>query len=177
MISLTEPNAMTLATVSPEGRPSARIVLLKGFSEEGFLFYTNYHSRKGKELAEKPFAALVFCWLPHERQIRIEGRVEQISKAQSLTYFQSRPRQSQLGAWASPQSETIADRMVLENRFAELDAQFTPDQTIPLPPHWGGYRVIPDKLEFWQGRASRLHDRICYTLQSDQSWKIDRLAP
>jgi pyridoxamine 5'-phosphate oxidase len=173
---LAEPNAMTLATADLRGRPSARTVLLKGVDTEGFVFYTNYESRKGDDLAANPQAALLFTWLELERQIRIEGRVEKVSPAESLAYFQSRPLGSQIGAWASPQSRVISDRDVLESRVAQLQAEHAGAETLPLPPFWGGYRLRPDWLEFWQGRESRLHDRIGYRLE-DGLWSIRRLAP
>lgn len=171
-----EPNAMTLATASPEGMPSARIVLLKGYSNEGFIFYTNYESKKGQELINNPNAALVFCWLEMERQIRIEGKVEQLSAEASAAYFHSRPKGSQIGAWVSPQSEVIKDRSVLEDKLVELQAQYADAEKLPCPPHWGGFIVRPSLIEFWQGRSSRLHDRLRYT-QENGHWKIDRLAP
>ena len=173
---LPEPNAMTLATADLSARPAVRTVLLKGFDAEGFVFYTNYESSKGNDLAENPQAALLFTWLELERQIRIEGLVEKISREESLEYFQSRPLESQIGAWASPQSRVIADRSVLEARSVELQAEYAGAAVLPLPPFWGGYRLRPDCFEFWQGRESRLHDRICYT-QEDGRWNIQRLAP
>ncbi|MEM9770143.1 MAG: pyridoxamine 5'-phosphate oxidase [Cyanobacteria bacterium P01_D01_bin.73] len=174
---IREPNAMILGTVSAAGRPSARVVLLKNFDETGFTFFTNYTSRKGVELLENGFASLVFLWEPLERQVRIEGRVEKIPAAASDDYFHSRPRKSQLGAWASPQSEAIANREILEQNFVELEKKYPEGAEIPRPDHWGGFKVIPDKIEFWQGRPSRLHDRLVFTLQSDDSWRRDRLAP
>lgn len=174
---LKEPNAMTLATATSSGIPSARIVLLKGYSENGFLFYTNYTSRKGKELLENPKAALVFCWLELERQIRIEGRVEQLSPEVSTAYYQSRPKGSQIGAWASPQSEVIPDRSILEENVEQLKEEYAEKVELPRPPHWGGFAIIPTMIEFWQGRSSRLHDRIRYEQASNGDWKIDRLAP
>lgn len=173
---LPEPTAMTLATATADGRPSARVVLLKGFDARGLVFYTNYESRKGAELEQNPQAALLFFWPDLERQVRIEGRVERVSADESIAYFQSRPKESQLGAWASPQSRVIAGRDVVEQRYQELAAQFKHDEVLPLPPFWGGYRVVPAYFEFWQGRPSRMHDRICYTL-SEQGWAIARLAP
>ncbi|MDX1941577.1 MAG: pyridoxamine 5'-phosphate oxidase [Saprospiraceae bacterium] len=172
-----EPNAMTLATCTSEGRPSARIVLLKSFDEQGFSFYTNYNSRKGQDFTQNPYAALVFWWVELERQVRIEGRVEKVLPEQSIEYFQSRPKGSQIGAWASPQSQVIADRAELEQKVAALQEQYEKSEVLPRPEHWGGYLVRPDLLEFWQGRSNRLHDRIQYRLQEDKNWKIERLAP
>lgn len=174
---LIEPNAMTLATATADGKPSARIVLLKGVSEQGFVFYTNYGSQKGRQLIANPYAALVFHWDKLERQIRIEGKVEKLSSVESLEYFHSRPKASQLGAWTSNQSQVIANREVLEQKLASLQAQYSDEDTIPLPEHWGGFRVVPNRLEFWQGRPSRLHDRLLYDLEADGSWSISRLAP
>ena len=171
---LPEPNAMTLATVGAEGRPSTRVVLIKGIDERGPVWFTNYQSRKGRELAANPHAALQFHWVELERVVRIEGRVEKISEADSDTYFASRPFDSRIGAWASPQSETINSRAVLVARAAEYGAKFLLNP--PRPPHWGGYRLVPDRLEFWQGRRSRLHDRILYRLEGG-NWQISRLAP
>ena len=173
---ILEPNAMTLATATPDGRPSARTVLLKDYGNHGFTFFTNYDSQKGADLAANPRAALLFTWLDLQRQIRIEGRVEKIATEDSLAYFQSRPRSSQIGAWASPQSHPIAGREVLEKKEAELELKFAGLEKLPMPPYWGGYRVLPEVFEFWQGRMSRLHDRICYTREGD-GWKIERLAP
>jgi pyridoxamine 5'-phosphate oxidase len=166
-------NAMTLATVSAEGRPSARIVLLKGVDNGGFVFFTNYKSRKGRELTANPAAALVLYWSELEREVRIDGRIKKVSAAESDAYFASRPLGSRHAAIASPQSETVADRAALEARFAE--AAKSGDQP-PRPAHWGGYRLIPDEIEFWQGRPNRLHDRVLYTRKS-RSWTITRLAP
>ncbi|MEM8720310.1 MAG: pyridoxamine 5'-phosphate oxidase [Cyanobacteria bacterium P01_G01_bin.39] len=174
---IIEPNAMTLATATPDGKPSARIVLLKGFDETGFVFYTNYESQKGQELITNPHAALVFLWQKLERQVRIEGRVKQLSATESTKYFHSRPKASQLGAWVSDQSRVIPNREVLEQKLADLKEQYNNDAVIPLPEHWGGFRVIPQRIEFWQGRPSRLHDRLVYDLQADHSWSISRLAP
>ncbi len=173
---LLEPNAMTVATATPDGRPSARIVLLKGYDERGFVFYTNYNSHKGRELEQNPQAALVFNWLELQRQIRIEGRVEKVSPETSTEYFQSRPKGSQIGAWASPQSSTIPNRNVLETKVEELQEQYAKAEQLPRPAHWGGFRIIPEVIEFWQGRSSRLHDRIQY-IQADGKWTIKRLAP
>jgi pyridoxamine 5'-phosphate oxidase len=171
---LLEPSAMTLATATPDGRPSARMVLLRGFDERGFCFYTNYESRKAAELAANPRAALVFWWDALERQVRIEGRVEPTSRAESEAYFASRPPGSQLSAAASPQSQVI-DRATLERRVAEL-ATSLPDGMVPLPDFWGGYRLTPEVVEFWQGRPNRLHDRLRYRRAGD-AWVIERLAP
>ena len=172
-----EPNAMTLATCTPEGRPSARIVLLKGYGEDGFTFFTNYESRKGKELSLNPYAALVFLWLDLHRQIRIEGCVEKMDDRESEAYFQSRPRGSQLGAWASPQSQVLSGRKVLEEKVKLMEKQFEGIQKLPLPSFWGGYVLKPDVVEFWQGQTSRLHDRLRYVLQPEGEWEIERLAP
>jgi pyridoxamine 5'-phosphate oxidase len=171
---LPEPNAMTLATVGADGRPSTRIVLVKGFDERGLVWYTNYESRKGRELAAHPFAALQFHWVELERVVRIEGSVEKTSAEESDAYFASRPLDSRIGAWASPQSEVIGSRAVLVANAARYAAQyaFSP----PRPPHWGGLRLVPDRWEFWQGRKSRLHDRLRYRL-SEGTWVRERLAP
>lgn len=173
---LPEPNAMTLATATSLGNPSARMVLLKDFDERGFVFYSNYESHKAQQLQENPWASLVFWWAELERQVRIEGRVEKVSDEESDTYFHSRPLLSQLGAWASHQSQVIDSREVLEQRLEELKVKFE-NQEIPRPQHWGGYRVIPSGIEFWQGRPSRLHDRLFYQLCDDGSWVIERLSP
>ncbi|RYC71587.1 pyridoxamine 5'-phosphate oxidase [Spirosoma sordidisoli] len=170
-----EPNAMHVSTITADGRPDGRIVLLKDISAGGFVFYTNYESRKGRDLTERPVAALTFFYPELERQIRIEGHVEKVSAAESDAYFASRPRGSQIGAWVSNQSSVITDRDTLEKRQQKLEAQFA-GQPIPRPPHWGGFRVIPDQIEFWQGRPSRLHDRIRYR-KDGQDWLIDRLSP
>jgi pyridoxamine 5'-phosphate oxidase len=172
---LLEPTAMTLATATPDGRPSARMVLLRGFDERGFCFYTNYESRKGVELAANPRAALVFWWGELERQVRIEGPVAPTSRAESEAYFHSRPPGSQLSAAASPQSRVIQDRAVLERRVAELATGSAAGQ-VPLPDFWGGYRLTHEVVEFWQGRPNRLHDRLRYRRAGD-GWKIERLAP
>ena len=171
---LPEPNAMTLATVGTEGRPSTRVVLIKGFDERGIVWYTNYESRKGRELAVQPFAALQFHWVELERVVRIEGRVEKISAEESDAYFHSRPLDSRLGAWASPQSQVISSRAVLVKAAAEAALRHALQP--PRPPHWGGYRLAPDSWEFWQGRKSRLHDRLRYRLEGD-AWLRERLAP
>jgi len=172
---IPEPNAMTLATVSSDLRPSTRVVLIKGVDERGIVWYTNYNSRKGQELAGNPFAALQFHWVELERVVRIEGQVEKISDAESDAYFHSRPLDSRIGAWASPQSEPISGRDVLVAAAAKYGAQFLLNP--PRPPHWGGYRLRPTSWEFWQGRKSRLHDRLRYTIDSDQQWRRERLAP
>ena len=171
---LPEPNAMTLATCDASGRPSARVVLIKGVDERGMVFFTNYQSHKGQDLAANNRAALLFFWPELERQIRIEGRVETVSAADSDEYYQSRPPLSRIGAWASPQSQVLPSRTDLEARFAAFAAEH--GENPPRPAHWGGYRVVPSFFEFWQGRRSRLHDRICYRL-SDKEWKVERLAP
>jgi pyridoxamine 5'-phosphate oxidase len=173
---LPEPNAMMLATVDPVGKPSARIVLLKNFDEHGFVFYTNYSSHKGQQLQANPWAALVFWWAELERQVRIEGRVEKVSEAESDAYFHSRPKGSQLGAWVSQQSQVIDTREVLEVRLQELEEKYI-NQAIPRPTHWGGFRVIPTAIEFWQGRPNRLHDRLLYRRLDDGRWLIERLSP
>jgi pyridoxamine 5'-phosphate oxidase len=173
---LLDVNAMTLATVTPAGEPAARTVLLKGFDEAGFVFFTNYDSAKGRELDAHPRACLLVFWRELERQVRITGSVTKTTMAESETYFQSRPFESRIGAWASAQSQTLGGRAELEARYAELAAQYA-SGTVPLPPFWGGYRVRPDTIEFWQGRKSRLHDRLLYARQSDGSWSRSRLAP
>jgi pyridoxamine 5'-phosphate oxidase len=171
---IPEPNAMTLATVGPDQRPSTRIVLIKGYDERGIVWFTNYDSRKGHELAANPFAALQFHWIELERVVRIEGRVEKVSAEESDAYFASRPLDSRIGAWASPQSQVIGSRAVLVANAARYGAQFALNP--PRPPHWGGYRLQPDRWEFWQGRKSRLHDRLRYRLDGGQ-WVRERLAP
>lgn len=171
-----EPNAMTLSTVSATGRPSSRIVLLKHLDDAGFGFFTNYESQKGEELRGNPHAALLFFWPELQRQVRITGHVEQMPANLSDAYFRSRPRGSQIGAIASPQSREIADRSVLEARLAELEQTYEKMTSLPRPPHWGGYLLIPEILEFWQGRSNRLHDRLVYKKKGD-GWTISRIAP
>jgi len=171
-----EANAMTLATADAAGRPSARIVLLKGITEKGYVWYTNYESKKGQDLLTNPYAALVFHWAPLEQQIRIEGKVRRISPEASDAYFNVRPKGSRIGAIASPQSSVIENRQVLEDKVKELNTQFAETEQIPRPTNWGGYELIPDRFEFWQGRPSRLHDRIVYQ-KSETGWSIERVAP
>lgn len=171
-----EPNAMTLATATSDGRPSARIVLLKGYNQNGFMFYTNYLSRKGKEMAKNPLASVVLFWGEMERQVRIEGTIEKLSREQSEAYFHSRPKASQLGAVASPQSQEIEGRKSLEDKMQQLEAEYA-DKDVPKPSYWGGYIIKPRLVEFWQGRRSRLHDRIVYKKTDNKNWKIVRLAP
>lgn len=172
---ITEINAMTLATADSSGRPHARIVLLKGLDEHGFVFFTNYDSAKGMEIHANPQAALVFFWKELERQVRIEGIIEKVSANDSDTYFHSRPKGSRLGAWSSPQSSVISERNILDLNYAKYEKEYS-DIDIPRPPHWGGYRVVADKIEFWQGRASRMHDRILFSKEGN-SWSRSRLAP
>jgi pyridoxamine 5'-phosphate oxidase len=171
-----EPNAMSVATVDVEGRPSVRTVLLKGLDERGFVFFTNYGSAKGRALTENPRAELLFYWAELERQVRIAGRVEQTSRAETEAYFRSRPIGNQIGALVSPQSEVIPNRDVLEQRYIELERQYESGD-VPLPDHWGGYRVVPETIEFWQGRKSRLHDRLRYRREGSDAWLVERLAP
>ena len=172
---IPETDAMTLATATSGGNPSARIVLLKSFDERGFVFYTNYQSRKAKELAENPRVSLLFYWMQIKRQVRVEGVVEKVSAEESDRYFNSRPLGSRIGAWASEQSRPVQNREQLEKSFEAYRAKF--GEQVPRPPHWGGYRVKPSRIEFWQGRDNRLHDRLRFTLQDDGSWLIERLAP
>jgi pyridoxamine 5'-phosphate oxidase len=171
-----EPNGMILSTADREGRPSSRIVLLKGLDGRGFVFYGNYESRKGRELGANPRASLLFPWIPMERQVIVEGPVAKITREESEAYFHTRPLKSQLGAWASPQSSIISDRSVLEESLKSVESRFA-GQTVPIPPNWGGYRLSPESVEFWQGRRNRLHDRLRYRRSKDGSWAIERLAP
>jgi pyridoxamine 5'-phosphate oxidase len=174
--NLLEPNAMVLATVDPQGRPTQRTVLLKSVDPQGFVFFTNYLSRKATHLRQNQYLSLHFLWLSLQRQVEVSGRAELVTTADSADYFATRPRGSQLGAWVSEQSQLISSRQVLESKLAEFSKRFE-GMEIPLPPHWGGFRVIPDRFEFWQGQANRLHDRIQYTRSTDDSWIIQRLSP
>jgi pyridoxamine 5'-phosphate oxidase len=174
---LPEPNAMIVATADRAGRPSARTVLLKGYDSDGFVFYTNYMSRKGTEALENPYASLVFPWFPIQRQVIVTGRVEKVSRAETERYFSTRPRGSQLGAWASPQSQVLPDRAAVDAGMAAAEERFGTDGPVPAPPHWGGLRVVPDAVEFWQGRRNRLHDRLRYRCQANAEWVVERLAP
>lgn len=171
-----EPTAMVLATANREGRPSLRVVLLKGLDGRGFVFYTNYESRKGRELDANPRASLLFPWGPLERQVIVEGTVSRVSREDSEAYFHSRPRLSQIGAWASAQSTVVPNRSVLEESFAAVERKYA-GQEVPLPPQWGGFRLAPETVEFWQGRRSRLHDRLRYRREKDGGWTVERLAP
>ncbi len=174
--NLPDPNAMTLATADAAGRPSVRVVLLKGFNQDGFVFYTNYESRKGRELLENPHAAACFWWSQLDRQVRVEGTVEQLSDEESDAYFAIRPRESQVASWASPQSQALESRAELVRRFREFAAQYK-NQPVPRPPNWGGFLIRPTMIEFWQGRRQRLHDRLCYRLDGEGRWIMERLAP
>lgn len=171
-----EPNAMTVATATPDGVPSARVVLLRGFDERGFVFFTNYESDKGQDLAANPRAALVFYWQGLGRQVRVSGTVERVSREESAAYFHSRPVGSQIGAWVSHQSRVIPDRAVLEARQREVEAEYA-GREVPLPPYWGGFRVIPTSIEFWQSRPNRLHDRLRYVREDSGTWRVERLSP
>jgi len=172
---ITEPNAMTLATASKDGKPSARVVLLKALDELGFVFYTNYESQKGQQLQANPNASLVFLWLDLQRQVRVEGYIEKVSEEESDAYFSVRPKASQIGAHVSPQSQVIPDRSFMEQRYWALEKEFA-NKEVPRPENWGGYRLIPERIEFWQGRQSRLHDRLLYE-KNNEGWSIKRLAP
>ncbi|WFE55063.1 pyridoxamine 5'-phosphate oxidase [Micromonospora sp. WMMD1155] len=174
---LPEPNAMVVGTADAAGRPSGRTVLLKGYDPEGFVFFTNHLSRKGVEASANPYASLVFPWFPMQRQVVVAGRVTQVDRAASEAYFASRPRGSQLGAWASPQSQVVSGRAVLEQRYQESVERFADQADIPTPPHWGGLRVHPESVEFWQGRAGRLHDRLRFRRLDEGGWTVERLAP
>ena len=171
-----EPNAMVVATVDADGRPSTRMVLLKELDHRGFVFFTNYESRKAEEIAANPAVALLFPWQDLQRQVRVEGTATRVSHAESEAYFATRPRESQLGAWASPQSRVVASRSALDERYGGVLAQFADLDAVPLPPHWGGFRVAPEVVEFWQGRRGRMHDRLVYR-RTDAAWRVDRLAP
>jgi pyridoxamine 5'-phosphate oxidase len=173
---LPEPNAMIVATADPSGRPSARTVLLKGYDERGLVFFTNYTSRKGTEALANPYASLVFPWYPLQRQVVVCGAVEKVDRAETEEYFASRPRGSRLGAWASPQSQVVPDRAAVEAGLAAARERFGDDGDVPAPPHWGGLRVVPQTVEFWQGRSNRLHDRLRYR-RTDGGWTVERLAP
>lgn len=175
--NISEPNAMTLATADAAGKPDARIVLLKGLTDGCFVFFTNYRSRKAAELEQNANACLLFFWKELERQIKIVGSVSKISEHSSTEYFQSRPKPSQIGAWVSPQSSVVENRLWLEKKYEEIAEQYRDAETLPRPPHWGGYAVKPQLIEFWQGRPSRLHDRILYTSTTENGWKVERLAP
>ncbi|MGH2827509.1 MAG: pyridoxamine 5'-phosphate oxidase [Actinomycetota bacterium] len=174
---LRMPNEMTLATADAEGRPAARIVLLKGVDDEGFTFFTNYESRKGKQLAENPHAALVFYWPELERQVDVTGRVVKVSSIESEAYWRTRPPESRRAAWASRQSEVIANRAELDDRMRAVEQRFPDDDHLPRPPHWGGFRLVPDTIEFWQGRPNRLHDRLMFRRVAEVGWLIERLSP
>ncbi|WP_327257540.1 pyridoxamine 5'-phosphate oxidase [Streptomyces sp. NBC_01244] len=171
-----EPNAMVVATATPDGRPSSRTVLLKQFDERGFVFFTNYDSRKGRELAANPFVSLLFPWHPIARQVIVTGTASRIGRDETAAYFRSRPHGSQLGAWASEQSTVIASRAELDRRYADLEARYPEGEQVPVPPQWGGIRVVPDAVEFWQGHENRLHDRLRYVLEGG-TWRVERLCP
>ncbi|WP_405615390.1 pyridoxamine 5'-phosphate oxidase [Streptomyces sp. NBC_00076] len=174
---LFEPNAMIVSTADAEGRPSSRTVLLKAFDEQGFVFYTNYESRKARDLAVNPYVALLFPWHPMARQVIVTGVARRTGRDETAAYFRSRPHGSQLGAWASAQSSVVADRAELDATYAELGARYPEGEQVPVPPHWGGFRVAPQAVEFWQGRENRLHDRLRYVAEADGSWRVERLSP
>ncbi|MFI1165862.1 pyridoxamine 5'-phosphate oxidase [Streptomyces sp. NPDC020801] len=174
---LFEPNAMVVSTADAEGRPSSRTVLLKGFDEQGFVFYTNYDSRKGRDLAENPYVSLLFPWHPMARQVIVQGVARRTGRDETAAYFRTRPHGSQLGAWASAQSAVIDDRAEVDAVYAELVARYPEGEQVPVPPHWGGFRVAPRSVEFWQGRENRLHDRLRYSVEPDGSWRVERLSP
>jgi pyridoxamine 5'-phosphate oxidase len=173
---VTEPNAMVLSTADAQGRPSSRTVLLKGYDRRGFVFFTNYGSRKGSELAVNPWASLLFPWISISRQVVVNGRVEKVGRDETAAYFRTRPHGSQLGAWASEQSSPVSSREVLEQRYAELERRYPEGEGVPVPPFWGGYRVVPEAVEFWQGRENRLHDRLRYVAEGE-GWRVERLCP
>ena len=172
-----EPNALVLSTITADHQPNSRVVLLKGFDEQGFVFFTNYNSQKGQELAQHPFACMVFSWLELHRQVKIQGEVEKLSPEESTAYFQRRPRGSQIGAWASSQSSVVDSREVIEENVKALEAKYAGQEILPRPAHWGGFLLKPKLMEFWQGRPSRLHDRIQFTKEEGKTWKIERLSP
>ncbi len=172
-----EPNAMVVSTADPEGRPSSRTVLLKDYDDQGFVFYTNYKSRKARELAANPYVSLLFPWHPMARQVLVTGTARRTGRDETAAYFRTRPHGSQLGAWASAQSSVIASRTELESSYAELTARYPEGEQVPVPPHWGGFRIAPQTVEFWQGRENRLHDRLRYTVEQDGSWRVERLSP
>ncbi|MEU6088930.1 pyridoxamine 5'-phosphate oxidase [Streptomyces sp. NPDC047085] len=175
--TIYEPNAMVVSTADAKGRPSSRTVLMKQFDTDGFVFYTNYDSRKARELAENPYVSLLFPWHPVARQVIVTGVARRTGRDETAAYFRSRPHGSQLGAWASAQSSVIASRAELEEAYADLGARYPEDEQVPVPPHWGGFRIAPETIEFWQGRENRLHDRLRYTARPDGTWTVDRLSP
>ncbi|MBK3569589.1 pyridoxamine 5'-phosphate oxidase [Streptomyces sp. MBT62] len=172
-----EPNAMVVSTADADGRPSSRTVLLKDYDDQGFVFYTNYESRKARELAVNPYVSLLFPWHPMARQVLVTGTARRTGRDETAAYFRTRPHGSQLGAWASAQSSVIASRTELESSYAELAARYPEGEQVPVPPHWGGFRIAPQTVEFWQGRENRLHDRLRYTAEQDGSWRVERLSP